>query len=340
MSIALTILGISVLIILHELGHYLAARLTGMRVLKFSLGFGPKLFEKKIGETHWQVAAVLLGGYVQVHGMGPQDPSMPADDERSYRNKPLWQRALVIAAGPVANWLLAAVFVFALAISVGYSQFDESLPMLGEIVAGEPAAAAGLQENDRVLAVGGETVTDWPTLVTQIQRHPGKLVVLDIERGSERLSIEVTPRDEDGVGKFGVYPPSVTIKPGLGASLQAGFMGAWTLTAQQASLLWDWARGTRKGRLAGLPEIVSTVAERTEKGISHLFDALAALSVTLFLLNLLPIPALDGSRLLFLAIEGVRRKPVDEKIEGVVHTVGFLLLLALILFVSIRWFFV
>ena len=226
MSIALTILGISVLIILHELGHYLAARLTGMRVLKFSLGFGPKLFEKKIGETHWQVAAVLLGGYVQVHGMGPQDPSMPADDERSYRNKPLWQRALVIAAGPVANWLLAAVFIFALAISVGYSQFDESLPMLGEIVAGEPAAAAGLQENDRVLAVGGETVTDWPTLVTQIQRHPGKLVVLDIERGSERLSIEVTPRDEDGVGKFGVYPPSVTIKPGLGASLQAGFMGA------------------------------------------------------------------------------------------------------------------
>ena len=340
MSIVLTILGLSVLIVLHELGHFLVARATGMRVLRFSLGFGPRLFERQIGETRWQIAAVLLGGYVQIHGMGPPDPDNPLDDDaRSYRNRPLWARALVIFAGPAANWLLAALLIAALAFTVGFHAPDDA-PVIGRVKAESAAERAQLRAGDRVVAVDGEPVTDWLALVEAIQAHPEQTVPFEIRRGGDTRTVEVTPaRSSGGYGELGVYQSTVRVQHGLLGSVGAGFARAWELTTAQAGFLAGWITRQREGRLAGLPEIVDVGAQLADEGINYLIGWLAGLSVTLFLLNLLPIPALDGSRLIFLAVEAIRRKPVNQQIEAVIHGVGFLLLLAVILWVSIRWFF-
>ncbi len=342
MSIALTILGISLLIVLHELGHFLVARAAGMRVIRFSIGFGPKLWERQWGETRFRLAAVLLGGYVQIHGMGPSDPSQPPDDDRSYKRRPLWQRMAVIFAGPAANWLVTALLIAGLAFSVGYEQLDEGTTTVGQVVAGAPADLAGVLPGDRLVAVAGQAVHDWRSLVAAIQAHPEEEITVDLERDGVRLAVPIRPRRaaDGGYGQIGVGPATVTVRAGLGGSVIHGLVGAWELSAGQAVLLWDWVTGQRAGRLAGLPEIVKTVADQADHGLEYLVDAMAKLSVMLFLLNLLPIPALDGSRLLFLAVEAVRRRPLDERLEATIHGIGFLLLLALILFVSVRWFFV
>jgi regulator of sigma E protease len=339
-SIALTILGLSVLIVLHELGHFLVARVTGMRVTRFSLGFGPRLFERQIGETRWQVAAILLGGYVQIHGMGPPDPDNPVEeDHRSYQNRPVWARAAVIFAGPAANWLLAAVLISLLALTSGFPAPDEAA-VLGAIKPESPAAAAGLQTGDRVLRVDGEEVSDWLGLVSAIQAHPEEEVPFEIERGGLTMTLDVTPgRSSGDYGELGVYQSTVHVRHGLLGSVGAGFSRAWGLTTAQAGFLWDWVTQKRKGRLAGLPEIVDVGAKLADEGMEYLVGWLAGLSITLFLLNLLPVPALDGSRLLFLSVEAVRRRPVNQQVEAAIHGVGFLLLLGLILFVSVRWFF-
>ncbi len=336
MSLFLTVLGISLLIVLHELGHFALARAFGMRVLRFSVGFGPPLVSRQLGDTIWQIAVIPLGGFVHIHGMGAGEPV--GNDGKSFRDKPLWQRALVILAGPLANWLIAAVCLAALAGSVGLQHYDESRTVLGEIVEGEAAAQSGLRSGDEVRAVAGVDVTDWQSFVTEVRKHAQEPVTFGVLRDGHKLEIEVTPRrsDDGDFGVIGVLPHANVERLRALPAIGAGFRGAWRLTAQQASLLWGVLAGTQEGRLTGLPGIVKMVSEQAQHGLSRLLQALAVLSVVLALLNLLPVPALDGSRLVFLGIEGARGRPVNELIEGWVHAAGFVLLLGLMIFVSLR----
>ncbi len=335
MTLALTIAGISLLIILHELGHYLVARAAGMKVLRFSVGFGPTLFSFKRGETTWQLAAVPLGGYVQIFGMSPGETE---SDGRSFRDKPVWARLLVIFAGPLANWLIAAVCIAMLAVSVGFTQYDETKPILGELLAEGAATRSGLLQGDRVLSVNGKQVTDWPSLVAEVRPAPEQTLSFEIERQGQAMKLEVRPdKSEDGGhGVIGAWPHSELQRMGFFPGIAAGFTGAWSLTEKQAGLIWGMLTGTREGRLAGLPGIVKMVSEQAKKGLGRLLESLAVLSIGLFLLNLLPVPALDGSRLVFLVIEAVRGRPINQVIEGWVHAVGFVLLFGLMIFVSVR----
>ncbi len=339
MSIAVTILGVSLLIVLHELGHFFAARFFDMRVLRFSVGFGPPLIRWKKGETTWQLAAVPLGGYVLIDGMGADEShEQGINDTRSFRNRPVWQRAVVLAAGPVMNWLLAAAFITSLAWTVGFARYDTTSATLGEILDGGPAAQAGLTQGDRVQRVGDTAVEDWDHLVAAIRAHPQQPVLFEIQRRNETLSLSVVPRRADG-GDFGVIdvmPPAHIERFGPITGLRAGLVGATSYTTQQVQMLVGLVLGTEQGRLAGLPGIVKMVSEQAERGARYLLQSLAWLSIGLFLLNLLPVPALDGSRLSFLAIEAVRRRPVDARIEGTIHGIGFVLLIGLMVWVSIR----
>lgn len=336
MSVLLTILGISLLIMLHELGHYLMARACGMRVLRFSIGFGPQLLGKKIGETTWQIAAIPLGGFVQIDGMGFKESDEAPEDERCFRNKPSWQRALVLAAGPAMNWLLAAFFVAVLAYTVGFVRHDFDTTVIGTVHEG-PAAEAGLQAGDRVIRVAGTPVSDWRQMVDAVLATPTEMLLFEIERDGESMTLEITPhKTDDGSYRIEVEPPGDVMKFGFFGSIAFGFIGAWSLTEQQLGLLWGLVTRTKDAKLTGLPGIVKIVSARAKKGLRWLLDALAGLSVTLALLNLLPIPALDGSRLVFVGIEAIRRRPVDQKVEAVIHGIGFLLLLGLMIFVSIR----
>jgi regulator of sigma E protease len=353
MPVIAGILGVSLLIILHELGHYLVARACGMRVLRFSVGFGPALLQRQFGETTWQLALVPLGGFVQIDGMGPAFEGDEPPDERTFRQKPVWQRVLVIFAGPAINWLFAAFAFVMIAAVFGLAREGPGLPVIGEVIEGKPAAKAGLQEHDRVLSIDGVAINNWQDLVLQVEKNPERSIPFEIERDGLRQRIDVTPErvgGEDeapaaagapatttgGVGKIGVNPEEDLVRLGLGEAIVAGVVFTWRTTVRQAGMLLGMVVGTEQGELSGIPEIVKMVSAQAARGMRRLLQFLAWLSIGLFLFNLFPIPALDGGRLVFLVFELVTRRRANERVEAMVHTVGLLFLLGLIVLVTFR----
>jgi regulator of sigma E protease len=391
MFMLLTLVCISLLVVLHELGHLLMARAFGMRVLRFSVGFGPTLFSKKFGEITWQIAAIPMGGYVQIDGMGGEAPpaalqqgavqpsalqdavqlsalqgaqrpaalqaAEPAIEQASaieqrspvdpqlFSSKPVWQRLLVIFAGPASNWLTSAVLLTGLAATAGLAHMDLSQPVLGDLTPAGPAAVFGLRPGDRVVSVAGEPVGSWNDLVLKIQAHPDQPVEFVVQRPQsadaqaepQTVHLSVTPKRSRGNMGMVEAQPYVQRQIHRGpSSLPAGIAAAWELTVNQGQLLAGMFTGHSAGHLTGLPGIVKTVSKQAQQAMSRLFEQMATISIGLCLLNLLPVPALDGSRLLFLLIELIRRRPLDGRIEGMVHTAGFVLLLGVMAFVSVR----
>jgi regulator of sigma E protease len=328
---------LSFLIVLHEFGHYFVARWTGMHVLRFSLGFGPSLWRKTFAGTTWQVAALPLGGFVHIQGLGPLLPGDAAwDDPRSFRNRPWWARVLVIFAGPLANWLLAVAFAFALAASVGFGHVDPSSTVLDQVVDG-PAQAAGLLPGDRVLAIDGAGVRSWQHMVALVEPRAGDTLRVQVERGDARLTLQVTPRAQAGVGKIGVAGPRADIVRLSAADAIPYAIGETTrLTFAQCSFLVRMIAGREEGQLSGLPGIVRVIAGQAKQGLRRLLMLLTNLSIGLSILNLLPIPALDGGRLGILVLELLRRRPLSARAEGLFHGVGFAFLFGLMVYVSIR----
>lgn len=331
----ITILLVSMLIILHELGHYAVARACGMRVTRFSVGFGPSLFSFRLGETIWQIAAIPVGGFVQILGMAPDEGE---GDPASFRNRPAWQRALVMLAGPFANWLTAAACIALVAVTVGFRDIDESRAAIGDVAVDGAAAKAGLQPGDLIVSINGAAVTDWQTAIKAWQQHPQETLRFDVKRQETALAIDVTPNahPQTGMGYIGVDPPYIIRRVGLASGISMGFSGAWRVTERQAQFLWTWATGNSEGSVSGLPGIVKMLSAQAERGAGRLFESVAMLSIALFLFNLLPLPALDGGRIVFVAVEAIRRRPVNQVIEGWVHAVGMIVLIAFMIFVSIR----
>lgn len=343
MSYAIAILGISLLIALHELGHFIMARLCGMRVNTFSIGFGPVLLSTRRGETTYQLAAIPLGGFVQIEGMGgsePADPNSdhaPTFDPRNYRNRPLWQRALVVFAGPVANWLICAALLTGLAASTGLPSAELDRAILGSLGPNGAAHAAGLQDGDRVVRIGDQRVTSWANMVAIVQAHPNNTVTFSVERDGVAMELPVTPKaGPSGVGVIEAAPHLSYRTYGAMAAVGAGCAAAWDKTVDQVTMLTGMVSGTVQGHLSGLPGIVKAISQEAKHSAGQLFYALAWLSVGLCVLNLLPVPGLDGSHLLFLAVEAIRRRPLNERVEGAIQTAGVVFLLGVMLFVSVR----
>ena len=341
MSYAIAILGISVLIALHELGHFLMARACGMRVNVFSLGFGPVLLSHRRGETSYQLAAIPLGGFVQIEGMGGAELSQQEEasplDSRSYRNKPLWQRALVVFGGPMANWLICASLLTFLAGTSGLPKPETDQALLGALGPTGAAQAAGLHEGDRVLRIGEQSVHTWADMVTVIQAHPKEEVTFAIEREGANMEFSVTPAaGPSGLGMIEAAPHMSYATFGPIGALGAGCAAAWQKTVDQVDMLSGMVTGRVQGHLSGLPGIVKAVSHEAKHSSGQLLYALAWLSVGLCILNLMPIPGLDGSHLAFLAVEAIRRRPLNERVEGTIQTAGVMFLLGLMLFVSVR----
>jgi regulator of sigma E protease len=330
----LTILGIALLIVLHELGHFLAARVFGMRVNRFSVGFGPALFSRKIGETVYQLAPIPFGGYVQIQGMGGEE--VDPGDGRGFKDKPRWQRALVLLAGPLANWLVAVVCLTLLASTAGLRDLSSPSTVIDTVTEGGAAARAGLAPADRIVAIDGVAIDGWEALVQAIRSRPGKPMTVEVERAGARLTLSATPEDSSGHGVLGIEPAAAMVRYGVLGAVGAGVRQSFALTAQQARLIWGVVTGQVGGKLSGIPGIVKMLSGQAKRSLARFFETLSTLSIVLFVFNIAPVPALDGARIVFLGLNALRKKPISEAVEGWVHGVGLVLLLGLMIFVSVR----
>jgi len=332
MFIALSIVGLAVLIVVHEAGHMVVARWCGMRVDRFSIGFGPAIVKFQRGETIYQISAIPFGGFVQIAGLNPGDENIRPDDPRSYPNRPVYQRLLTIFAGPGTNYLFAAVMVAGVYATIGEPKITDQHPSVVQLDETKPAAAAGVQVNDEFVSIDGKAVDDVKQVPDMIEASGGKPIALVMRRGGKPVTLTVTPVQSDGKWRIGVVPMGREeyVKVGVGTALVDGMVFPYGYTRFILHQFGEIFRGKQKATFSGPPGIVKELKRQIEKGPGDGLLAIAIISVYLGLFNLLPLPALDGGRLVFLLVEGFSRRRVNQKVEQTIHLVGIVALLMLV----------
>ncbi|MCU0683220.1 MAG: M50 family metallopeptidase [Polyangiaceae bacterium] len=328
-AIAAAIFGLGILMVVHETGHYAAARAFGMRVIKFSLGMAPVLwrFRPKNSPTTFQIGAIPFFAYVQIAGMNPLE-EVPENDKGSYANASLFGRIVTIVAGSLANYLVASVFFF------GSILLNGMVTTVVRVIPDRPAAQAGLRDNDKVVEVDGVPVERSNEVRTLIMQRPGKATPLVVERNGERQSLTVTPvpAGEKGEGQVGVE--FIPARVSLSEATAEAVLTPPRVVADVVRGLGRLITGKQKAELGGPVAIVKEGAKAAKAGAGLMLWFLGYLSTSLAAFNLLPIPALDGGRLIFLGYEAVTRRRPDAMVEAHVHLVGFFMLLALMVVVT------
>ncbi len=332
MSYLMTLVGLSTLVALHELGHMLVARAFGMRVDRFSIGFGPVVLAHKRGETEYAISLLPFGGYVRIAGMAPGDGTADADP-RSYANHPSWQRFLTIAAGPLTNYLIAFVLLAGLN-GTGRPQVVAE-PALGEIASGSPAARAGLKPDDVIVSVDGAPLATFEDLVEWIVASEGRELSLQVRRGGATIPLKVTPHLDEGTYRIGATPKTELITLPWGPAIVEAARETAVANGKLLGALADKLQGRGHLQLGGTVEVMAQASQAAKLGLSTFLLVLVQISIALALFNVLPIPGLDGGRLLFLGVEVVTRRSVKASIESMVHGLGFLLLLTLMVYLTI-----
>jgi regulator of sigma E protease len=426
---ALFLLGI--LIFVHELGHFLFAKLLGVKVMKFSLGFGPKVVGKTFGETEYCISAFPLGGYVKMLGEEPGEELTQTEKERAFSSQPAWKRFSIVLFGPVFNLLFAAfvfVVIFMAGVPVLYpdvgkilkqspaesaglmtgdriieinghairswdeveSDVEESkgaplhlevsrdgkvigvevtperksvenifgekrkvweigishllYPVVGEVITGTPARKAGLRKGDRILAIGDSEVKTWQDMTELIHNSPGKTLRFTVRRDDSLIKLTITPErstitvpgsGEKEIGLIGIRPMENTFLKRYGPfpALSMGFRKTWEFSVLTAESIVKLIQKVIPAKTIGGPIMIFEMAGQTaSRGAVDFFTFMAVISINLGVLNLLPIPVLDGGHLLFLCIEVVRRKPLSEKVIMFAQRVGLALLISLMAF--------
>jgi regulator of sigma E protease len=429
----LVVLG--VLVAFHELGHFLAARWVGVKVLKFSLGFGPKLFGRQMGDTEYLLSAIPLGGYVKLFGEDDTEATTAEDRRRSFAHQRLWGKVLIVAAGPGFNFILAYL-IFAGWLSTGAPLFvptfrdlsadvealvpgspaaaagmeigdhivrvngkdistktelldevakskgqpialevrregqtkpltvipmvapqetsgseeplytigvEETPPLVTSVMHGSPAASAGFQAGDRVVSIQGQAVYSWAQMTTQVKEHPQKPLQVEVLRSGQRIPLIVTPSAEKvtvnghtvEVGKIGISGPGRSLMRSDNPleAIYHGLQATWGWTELTTIGLYKMIVGDISSKNIGGPLTIANISgEAASQGASSVVFLIAILSINLGVLNLLPIPILDGGHLLFFLIEGILRKPLGERQRELAQQVGLVLLVGVMIF--------
>ena len=419
----------SVLVFFHELGHFLAAKLFGVRVERFSIGYPPRLFGVKIGETDYCISAIPFGGYVKLAGMVDESLDTEIKGEPwEFNSKPAWQKAIIISAGVIMNVILAIVILVGIlyvkgepvipittvgyvqdgsvAQKVGLQRFDKIVaindqpvktwneiqqlyianlgkeitftverdgqllklvlsrdnlgeegsenlgiaPMIpaivGDVVPGYPAEKAGLQKGDKIVAINGQPIRDWMDMTDIVSKSAGKPLQFQIERNGSLLTVEVTPKavnevGPDGeskiVGKIGISAIAFVERRPLsfGQALTKGWEQAKFTSAMMVKTLYWLVTGKKSAKeVIGGPIMIGKMAgDFAKTGFVNLLELLAYLSLMLAIINILPLPVLDGGHLVMIIIEGITGKPIPTKVKVAIQQVGMALMLMLILFV-------
>ncbi len=320
------------LILVHELGHYFVARLTGIKVIELAIGFGPKLIGWTKNNIDYSLRAIPLGGFCRLLGETPEEASEPD----SFPQQPLLSRAAVLLAGATMNLLLAIVVFFIIFFFIiGVPGTDTA--RIGYIVEDSPAEAVGLEEGDLITAIDSNPVTEWEDVLTLISAKPNEEIALVIERNGVTRELvvvaEEAPGEDRGVIGIGPQVDRYRFIPSLMFSLERFGMVIYSI--------YQVVTGQAPLDVAGPVGIIFVIGEVAGTGFVNLLLLTALISISLGIMNLLPIPALDGGRLFFLLVEAVRGKRIDPEKEGFIHFIGFALLIMLILFITyqdiLRW---
>ncbi len=338
MGILVALLVLSVLIFFHELGHFTAARFFGVQVDVFSIGFGKKLYSKMIGKTEWSISAIPLGGYVKMKGQDDTDPTKVSDDEDSYSNKKPWQRIIILLAGPFANFLMA----FLLYLAISYLGVPKLLAFVGEVGKDTPAYQAGLQKEDKIVQINGDNILYWENIGKHINESKGDISLV-VERDQTLITLQLKPKVIDDQNIFGekITRRIIGISPldkrtTVHYGFIDGFTYAWEETKKASLLIFKSVQKLITGvvstdQLGGIITIVDVTAQASSAGILALLFFTALISVNLGVLNLLPIPALDGGHIMFNLYEMVRGKAPSDNAMYYITLVGWAMLISLML---------
>lgn len=342
-SVLAFILVLGPLIFVHELGHFLIAKLFGVRVLKFSLGFGPKVVGRRVGETEYLLSAFPLGGYVKMYGESPGEEVDQDQRPFSFSHKPVWQRFLVVLAGPLSNLLFAVFLFFALFAGAGVPQpVNEAL--IGHVGQDSPADRAGLKAGDLILSINGTPVQAWAEVSSLIRLGKGQPVTIVVRRQEAVLTLTGQPTLEEEKNVFGevidtryilgIRVADTVVRLPVGEALQAGVQHTWNLIRiTLLGVVKIVQKVVPASELGGPVRIAQIAGQQMEVGWGNFIHFAGLLSVSLGILNLFPIPILDGGHLVFFAVEAVRRKPLSMETRERLQMIGLVLLIALMLFV-------
>lgn len=331
MYVVLALVLLGVLIIAHEFGHFLAARLCGIEVVEFSMGMGPLLLKKRSRRgTQFSVRLLPIGGYCQFYGEDEE-----RDDPRAFNRQKIWRRALTVASGPLMNFLIAIVVI---ALYMSLLGLESIVPRVAEIE--EPAMSAGLMVGDEIVTVNGQQVSDTGTIAQAISQSGGKTVELVVLRKGEFVELSIEPFLDEELGRYRVGMTFAVERVRVPLLKSVPFACAYSVESVRAildALIGILSSGQGADQVTGPVGTVAGISDMTQEGgIDVYLQLLAMVSVNLGVMNLLPIPGLDGSRLLFLLVEAIRRKPVRRELEGAIHAAGLILLMGLMVVLTYK----
>jgi regulator of sigma E protease len=343
-SIISLIILLGVLIFAHEFGHFLVAKYSGVGVLKFSLGFGPRLIGKKVGETEYLISMIPLGGYVKLLGESHDDKLSAEDEKRSFLKQPVSKRIAIVAAGPIFNFLLA-ILIFTIVYMTGVPALTT---YIGGVQEGSPAFEAGIKEGDVIVAINGQEISRWEKLAEYITNSGGKEIHISLNRNEQLLDVSLKPRllkthnifgEEIASYKMGVSPSSqyaVTERMNPFMAFWTGIKQTWFISKLTILSVVKIFEGVISPKTLGGPILIAQIAgTQVREGIVPFVFFMALLSINLAILNLFPIPILDGGHLLFFFIEIITGKEINIKWRETAQQVGFVILIVLMVFVFI-----
>lgn len=341
MSFLISALGIvfafGIVVFVHEFGHFIVAKKSGVKVDRFSFGLGPEMFGFQWGETRYCVAWIPLGGEVRMAGeMQPGGDPAAVKDSREFYAKPWYRRIPIVVAGPAMNYVLAYVLFSFVFLFWGQPKPSPE-PVVGDLVASYPAHAAGLLSGDRIVKVNGQSVSLWTEVADIIHQNPETAVDLSVNRGNgETLSFRVVPRRDpaSGVGLIGISPAVSYASLPLGDALAAGGQQTVFWTKHTLTYLGEKIVNRQKPELSGPLGIASIISKSTQSGIQDYLFLIALISLGIGLFNLFPIPMLDGGHLVFFLWEGIFRKPASRRVVQTANVVGLSLLLGILVFAT------
>lgn len=341
-SIFAFVVVLGVLVFFHELGHFLVARLCGVGVEVFSLGFGPRLVGKTVGRTDYRISGIPLGGFVKMVGEEPDAEIEPEDIPLSFTHKSVYKRIIIVAAGPLFNLILAVLIFFGIFLVSGAYELE---PVVGSVNEETPAQAAGLEEGDRIIAIAGLPIATWDEMAAAIMKSEGKTLVITFRRGEEERTVNVTPRTTAMKNLFGEETDRYVIgiasagvvhqrEMTLGQAFVESFVKTYEITRLTVLSIVKLIQGVVSTKTLGGPIMIAQMAgEQAREGTTNLVFFIALLSINLGILNFLPIPVLDGGHLVFFFIEAVTGKPVNRRVREVAQQAGIFVLLMLMIFV-------